>query len=262
VTTIEAILLGIIQGLTEFLPISSSGHLKLFQHLIGLSNLDQYLMFDLICHVGTLGAIFLFFREQILIILRYDWKKIGWVVIGTLPLFPLLFILGPLKKMFDRVEYLGFFFIATAFILYLGIVIGRKHGAIFTEPKYPKRDAFLIGIFQAFATLPGISRSGSTISCARMLGWTYPQAVLFSFLLAIPAILGGSALIMLESFISSTPLLHPQLSFLQYLSGFVTSFCVGYFALWLLTRLAAKDQFMVFVWYCLFVGVSTLLITR
>lgn len=251
-TTLEAFILGIIQGLTEFLPVSSSGHLELSQYLIGLQNLDQYVFFNLICHVGTLIAIILVYFSHIQETIFTDHTRLRQIILGTLPLFPLVLIMKPIKQFFDKPEYLGFCFLITAILLYLGI--RSKPSASNSNRERPWRDALMIGLFQAFAILPGVSRSGSTISAGRMLGWQRQDAISFSFLLAIPAILGG---VVLESFHVWKLAQLPNVGWTQYVVGFSTSLVVGYFALKLLMKLAAKDRFIYFVWYCLFIGIAT-----
>lgn len=250
-TFFEAIFLGIVQGLTEFLPVSSSGHLTLVQALLGMENLHQYVAFDLVCHLGTLLAIFCIFSKTIYG-LFWENRSLFWqVCLGTLPLFPLVFAMKPIKGLFNQPQFLGFFFLATAFILWCGI----RLGAAVRRPDASVRDALVIGTFQAFAILPGVSRSGSTVSAARLLGWSYEEALRFSFLLAIPAILGGVALEILQ--LKNEGL--PAIGFTPYAAGFVTSFVVGLAALTWLLKMAAKDKFMYFFWYCLFLGVATLI---
>lgn len=251
-TYLEAILLGIVQGLTEFLPVSSSGHLALVQALLGFKNLDRLVLFDLICHLGTLLAIFVVFAGAIRdLLLRNQWRF--WqVVVGTLPLFPLVLLIKPIKSLFDRTELLGFFFLCTAFILYAGMRWGKPRSeASLQQSRW--RDALGIGLFQAVALMPGISRSGSTISGARLLGWTPQEAVTFSFLLAIPAILGSVALELLQIWKSSEPV--PPISVASYGWGFLFSFLCGWVSLIILKRLVAKPQFIYFVWYCLAIGI-------
>lgn len=256
-TTIEAILLGIIQGITEFLPISSSGHLVLAQNLLGMKNLKDLITFDIICHLGTLLAILVVFREQIKNVILKDRQTLIKLSIAILPLFPLVLLLKPIKKLFEEPQYLGFFFLITAFLLYLGIRFGQNKSEIqLTKNRY--RDAFTIGLFQAGAILPGVSRSGSTISAARLLGWSYSEALTFSFLLAIPTILGGVILEMGQLFFKSSSAVHVEIPLLQYTLGFITSFIFGWGSLSFLQKLASKQQFMYFVWYCLLLGIATI----
>ena len=248
-STLEAIFFGIVQGLTEFLPVSSSGHLQLSQYFLGLENLKNFILFDLICHLGTLVAIVAVLYPQIK---AMDRNRFRQVILGTLPLFPLVLLLKPIKVLFDAPQYLGFFFLFTALMLSMGIKFGcNKNPQLLTKHKW--RDALVIGIFQAVAVLPGISRSGSTISGARLLGWNQQEAVTFSFLLAIPAILGGTCLEVLQ--LMRHPL--PTLSLTQYFIGFITSFGIGYFALSWTKRLATQNKFFYFAWYCFILGIAT-----
>lgn len=245
-STFEAIILGIVQGLTEFLPVSSSGHLILMQRFLGLTHLDQYVLFNLVCHLGTLVAIVsVYFKE-----LLQNRKRLLLIGLATLPLFPLVFVLKPIKALFNQPQFLGYFFLITALLLYLGMRFEKS------EPPPEKerwKGALAIGLIQACAILPGVSRSGSTISCARILGWPKEEAVTFSFLLAIPTILGG---VFLESFTAyqewqaGTPIA-------PYVAGFFTSLIVGYGTLKLLIHLVKNNGLWVFVWYCTLLAVWT-----
>lgn len=248
-TLIEALLLGVLQGITEFFPISSSGHLLLLQSLFGLKDLDQLVLFDLIIHLGTLGSIFFVFWEKIRRCLR-NFPQIISLGIAILPLFPLLLIIKPVKHLFTQTQYLGPFFLLTAAILYSGIRFGRHKT---TKSWW---DAFCIGLWQTLAILPGVSRSGSTVSGARLLGWNYQESLSFSFLLAIPTILGGIAIESLQLW-QGTANLHPQVFSVHYLTGFFSSFAVGCLALKFLIRLGTSDKWMIFVWYCLILGICT-----
>ena len=256
-STIEAIILGIIQGLTEFLPVSSSGHLTLAQHLLSFEHLDQMIMFDLVCHMGTLIAILIIFKTQIQELFRGTNQKITQIIVGTLPLFPILLILKKIESLYDRVELLGFFFLITAFLLWMGI----KYGTVKSNKERERhwiRDAFVIGIFQTLALLPGVSRSGSTISSARLLGWKTDDALSFSFLLAIPAILGGTTLKLLQLFTGQI-VETSNLAWSAYFSGFITAFLFGMLALKVLIRVATNQKMMYFVWYCLILGIGSLI---
>jgi undecaprenyl-diphosphatase len=255
VTLFYAIILGIIQGITEFLPISSSGHLTLAQYFLGLEDLEQFITFDLVCHLGTLLAIVVVYPLEIKSLLSGRNRTCLYqIVLGTLPLFPIVLILKPIENLFDKPNLLGFFYFITAALLFAGIRWG------FPKPENERRkrwwqDALAIGCFQALAILPGVSRSGATISGARLLGWDKLEAVTFSFLLAIPAILGGTALKLLQMYALGERQ-GADIPFFIYAAGFITSFIVGYFALLLLIRLASKEKFMYFVWYCLLLGLA------
>lgn len=253
-TTLDAIFLGIVQGLTEFLPVSSSGHLKLFQYFLGMRDLDAYIIFDLACHLGTLLAIVFVFSNHIKeIFTRSNPTRFWQVILATLPLFPLVLLMKPIKATYANPYYLGFFFILTSIILFLGIKFGKT---ISEEQslKHPWRGALIVGICQAIAIFPGVSRSGSTISGARLIGWAPKDAIIFSFLLAIPAILGGTILELYKLW------QHPEsginLPIFHYVLGFFVSFVVGFFALQLLIRLAMQNRFYYFAWYCLMLGIA------
>ena len=251
-TLIDAILLGIVQGITEFLPLSSSGHLKLFQYILGLKNLDNYILFDLACHLGTLLAIVYVFSKPLCDIFLSDRLRLKQLALATGPLFPLVAFMKPIKAIYSDPSFLGFFFILNSFILFLGCYFSCTSSQN-EKKKHPLIEAFCVGISQAVAIFPGISRSGSTISCARILGWSAEEAVTFSFLMAIPAILGGTVLELFNLFN------HPEtvisVSPLYYLAGFIVSFFVGLVSLKLLIQLAIQNKFLYFAVYCLFLGV-------
>lgn len=249
-SNLYALLLGIVQGITEFLPVSSSGHLILLQHFLGFQSLSQFVFFDLICHLGTLGAIFIVLRKEIWEVMRSKQKCLQ-VAIALLPLFALLPFMKAIKGIFDQPELLGYCFLATSLILFLGIRLGRTDG---------KEDSllggFIIGVSQAFAIIPGISRSGTTISTARILGWSPVHSVVFSFILSIPTILGGMTLESYKLLKEQAAL--PPLHLSHYLIGFLASLIVGYFSLRLLIKIIDTAKFQVFVWYTAALGIFTL----
>ncbi len=256
-STLEIIILGIIQGLTEFLPVSSSGHLALGQRLLGFQDPSQYILFDLVCHLGTLAAIVGAFTVQIRQMATHERWRVLQLAVGTLPLFPLVLILKPIKSIYDTPQALGLCFLLTALLLWVGMNIKiapkRRNSA------HPWRDALVIGVMQALAVLPGVSRSGATVSTATFLGWKRSDAVVFSFMLAIPAILGATALEVLELTMKPETANIADMSNVQYLIAFVVSAVVGWLSLKLMIRLVMQKKLMVFVWYCLALGVGTLL---
>jgi len=253
----QAFLLGIIQGITEFLPISSSGHLILGQYFLGFEELQDYILFNLVCHLGTLTAILYLFFPIVKESLNIYHPRFWQIFLGTLPLFPLVLILKPIKSLFDQPEFLGPCFLISAGILFTSLYcrfpFTRHRTAL---PPYKWQDSLTIGLFQAIAILPGISRSGSTISAARLLGWSKESAIQFSFLLAIPAILGGSLLEGWHAWRSPNDTL-PSLNPWIFIVGFFTSCLVGTFSLWILIRLVIQDKWNYFAWYCLVLGIAT-----
>lgn len=255
-STLEAILLGIIQGLTEFFPISSSGHLKLFQSLLGFTHLDHLIIFDLICHLGTLLAIFCVFYKQIKQVIVSNHTLFWQIALAIVPLFPLLLVMKPIKTLFAEPQYLGFFFLFTALLLFIGVK-GKWQAPPEYRQRYRWRDALTIGVFQAIAILPGVSRSGATISIGRRLGWSYEEAASFSFLLAIPTICGGALLELLQ--LLRMPPQATTVEWPQYLLAFAASFIVGFAALKGLMKMAVKGNFIYFVWYCIAIGIFSLI---
>lgn len=243
VTIWLAFFLGCVQGLTEFLPISSSGHLLLFQKLFGLEQLSQYVLFDIVCHLGTLLAILVALRPE----LDCLWKKkvVRDICLGSLPLLPLVLIVHPLKTLLHQPWVLSFSFFLSACFIWLGRPLSK------TSPHL--LDPFWIGLAQAIAILPGVSRSGATISTARALGWNWDTAFQFSFLLAIPAILGGTILEITSFSDTNTP-------FLPLLVGFSTSFFVGKWALQRVRWILKSEKWHYFGWYCLILGLVNLCI--
>jgi undecaprenyl-diphosphatase len=252
-TPIEALILGIIQGLTEFFPVSSSAHLKLGEYFLGMRDLHNYIFFDLICHFGTLFAIFFVFRDSIKAMFTTN-KKLFWqLCLATLPLFPLVLIMKPIRALFDNMTFLGFFMMLNACFLFFAIKTSVVLSPLVRE-KRCWRDTLIIGLAQACAILPGISRSGSTISTAWLRGWDTKSAITFSFLLSIPAVLGGIAYELLKVFVKHETLLSDSIGWTSYLIGFLASGVVGIFCLLLLLRLFNKERFLYFAWYCLVVG--------
>jgi undecaprenyl-diphosphatase len=197
----QAILLGAIQGITEFLPVSSSGHLVLFQRIFGIT--EPALFFDTMVHVGTLAAVFVVLWKDIWGILRRIIQPVTfYLIVATLPavIFALLFK-DSIENAFSSGSFLGFAFLITSALLIVAELLSKKTGkpdksgestAAKKEMKWP--DALIIGLLQAVAIVPGVSRSGSTLSGALSRGLDRDFAARFSFLLSIPAILGALVL--------------------------------------------------------------------
>jgi undecaprenyl-diphosphatase len=250
----QAFFLGVVQGVTEFLPVSSSGHLALGQYFLGFENLQKYILFNLICHLGTLLAILYVFFPVVKETFTTNRKLFWQVILATLPLFPLVLILKPLKTLFDHPQILGPCFLVSAGLIFLSIYWRFPLKKVSLERSW--KDSLTIGAFQAIAILPGISRSGATISAARLLGWKKEQAIQFSFLLAIPTILGGTILEAVQVWKSPAPV---EIHLWVFIIGFLTSCLVGCLSLWMLIRLIKQDKWNYFAWYCLFLGTLTTL---
>lgn len=251
-TLIEATILGVIQGLTEFLPISSSGHLVIGQALLEIEQPGNE--FEILVHLGTLASVMVVFFDDIKsLVLSLESKKtqifILFILIGTLPAIGIgLGFKDLLKSLFDDISAVGFALLFTGLILYGSSFIKKGN------KEYTYLTSILIGCAQAVAIIPGVSRSGMTISAALYLGLSSKEAARFSFLLAIPIISGAGLLTALE--VDGGFLLPFSIS----LAAIFSSFVVGVFALkWLLGWLE-QGKFHYFGIYCFAVGIITLLI--
>ena len=247
-TVFQALLLGIVQGLTEFFPISSSAHLRLSKWLLGIADGEQLIYFDLLCHAGTLVALLWFLRKDIWKVL-FDLKKIGIFALALTPLVPAYFLLKPVRIAFSNPAYLGYCLIITSLLLFLA----SKPRNNLSQQK--TSHVVCIGIAQAMALIPGISRSGSTMSIARFCGWEWKDAARFSYLLAIPAILGGEVLETVKLFKGHSEAIG-AVSPLCYLLGFASSLGVGLLAVKFAFSLYEKGTVRPFAWYCLAVGIG------
>lgn len=244
----EAGLLGLIQGLTEFLPVSSSAHLVLAQSFIpGFS--QPGVLFDIVLHGGTLLAVLWYFRKKLL---SLSPKMAGLLILGTIPagLIGVLFK-DFLEKMFSETGTLGFELIITGFLCW---GIDKWQSKSEKSKTVGWLDSVLIGIFQAIAIIPGISRSGATIFGGVIRGLDKKEAATFSFLLSIPAI-GGA--IVLES-LSEAKFVQTAL-IPQYVTGFLVSLIVGYFSIGVLLRLLAEKKFKYFAYYSWLLGACIIL---
>jgi undecaprenyl-diphosphatase len=250
-TLFESIILGTVQGLTEFLPISSSGHLVLFQSILKIEQPGHE--FEILVHIGTLGSVFFIFYKDILdLLLTIKSKKsinfVTMIIIGTTPTVIIgLGLKDKIAILFENVDNVGFALIFTGIILSLTFFIKIKRN----DNSFIK--SFFIGLCQAIAILPGISRSGMTISCALLLGLSPKDAARFSFMLAIPAISGAGLLMVLDLDSSF------QVPYEIIVGGVMSSFLVGILALKLLLGLLQKGKIYFFGFYCILIGLITIL---
>jgi undecaprenyl-diphosphatase len=247
----QAALLGIVQGITEWLPISSSGHLVLLQEMMGVR---APLSFDLVLHLGTLVAVCAYFRKELVGIARpvlaLETKSEGFktavlIAIGTVPAFLAGFLLSDLfEGLFQSLFAVGIGFLITASFLALTRIGKGKR-------EVDGSRALLIGAFQAAAIAPGVSRSGMTISSALISGVEKGSAFRFSFLLSIPVILGASVFELLGSPIESFGF--------EYMVGFSVSALVGFASIGVVKRTVLSDRFYLFSVYCAVLGVALLI---
>ncbi len=252
---LDAIILGIIQGLTEFLPVSSSGHLELGKAILGNNSLpEESLLFTVVLHFATALSTLVVFRKDILDIikgiLKLKWNEdmqfLTKIVISMLPAVVVgLFFEDQLEALFGGDIFLvGCMLIVTAVLLFLA------NKAKDTTKNVSFKNAFVIGISQAIAMLPGISRSGATISTSVLIGNDKTKAARFSFLMVVPLIFGKIAKDILSGDISSNSQNFTALSV-----GFVAAFVAGLFACTWMISLVKKSKLSYFALYCVIVGV-------
>jgi len=241
---IEHIILGIIQGLTEFLPISSTGHLVLFRQLFGLQ--EAGLLFDTMLHFGTLIAVVIVFWPEILQLLRNPFGKLArLLVVGTIPTAAIGLTF---EDFFEEISQtgmtIGYEFLATGLIIW-AVESMRKGKRSFEQINYT--DALIIGTLQGAAILPAISRSGLTIAGALMRGIERGEAARFSFLLSLPAILGG--VVLQTKKLVEGPV--ESIALIPMLIGTMFAAIAGYFAIrWMLKIISTGSMkgFAVYVW--------------
>lgn len=248
VSLIEAIILSIIQGITEWFPVSSSGHLALMQQFFGFQNLP----YDVFLHFAGIFAVLFVFKREILKLLsfnRVSLKYISLLVIALIPAGFVGFLLSDwIENLFSNMTYLGIFFI------FSGVVVYSTKFSIERKSDINNKDAWFIGLLQALAILPGISRSGITISAGLFKGVSKRAAIRFSFLMSIPLILGASALKAKDLMISNI-----NLSIL--VISFIITFFVSLITIKLLIRIIKSDKFYLFGIYNIILGLVVLIVS-
>ena len=256
---IDAIILGVIQGLTEFLPVSSSGHLELGKAILGDNSLPtESLLFTVVLHFATALSTIVVFRKDILEIikgiLKFEWNEdmnfISKIAISMIPAtITGVFFEEELELLFGgQIALVGFMLIITALLLYLA------DRAKNTNKSVSFSNAFIIGISQAIAILPGISRSGATISTSVLLGNDKTKAARFSFLMVVPLIFGK-----ISKDILNGELTYESSNFLPLSIGFVAAFIAGLFACTWMIALVKKSKLTYFSIYCAIVGLIAII---
>jgi len=245
-TILKAILLGVVQGITEWLPVSSSGHLVILQEFLGIS---QPLFFDILLHVSTLIVIFIVFWRDINRIfkdlVRWNLKSesgkiLKFIIIGSIPTAALaIFFHKFFVFAFSNLKAVSIGLIFTSLLLFLSQRTWKQRKVNFFQ-------AILVGIAQGLALVPGVSRSGATISTGLICGMERKKVAKYSFLLVIPAIIGATIfefdkVVLGENFVS-------------YLFGMIAALVVGYFSLKFLLKIIEKGKFYIFGYYCLVLG--------
>ena len=273
-TYFSAIFLGLIQGIAEFLPISSSGHLAFFQEVVAIFDTgDESIFFDVLLHLGTLAAGFVAYWAEIKALVLEFFTMIGvrklpkgqkpdrlsrrmilFIILGTLPLFLILPVKDYVEGLYQNPIFIGCAFLGTGLILFLSDRLSRGSKTIKNASLV---DVLLVGCGQALATVPGISRSGTTISVGLARGFSREFAVKFSFLLSIPAVLGANILSLIDAVKEGIDwTLMPV-----YLVGVAVAAVSGYLAIRLLKYISQKGSFGGFAYYCWGIGLVTLILS-
>lgn len=272
-TYLSSILMGMLQGVAEFLPISSSGHLALFQRFFGVDGFEDQLFFTVLLHFGTFISVCVYYYQDILDMIREFFlglsdlfrgsgrgsktppppgrRMVLLVIVATLPLFAVLPVKKAIEAATGNVTFVSIALLATGFLLFFSdrLARGRKNAKSATV-----LDAVVVGCAQALGTLPGISRSGITISTGMLRGFDRTFAVRFSFIMSLPAVFGATLLELLDAIEAGID----TAMIPMYLVGMVVSGVVGYFSIRLVNLLADKGKFGAFAWYCWAVGLVSL----
>ena len=274
---IMALFLGLVQGISEFLPISSSGHLSILQNLLTLDYTeDDHLLFSVFLHLGTMISIIAAYRRELKamisegiaflrmrsdadidepVVMKPPARAMLFVIIGTIPMILAVIFSGIISRLFYATGFIGFALIMTGAILFVTekyIKKGKK-----TEKTMTLSDALIIGLVQAVAVIPGLSRSGTTISVGIARGLSGSFAVRFSLLLSIPAVIGAT-IVSLYSAIRGG---FNFSNFPVYLVGFIISTVTGFFAIQIIRRLMRKGSFGKFAYYCWGIGALTIILS-
>ena len=248
---IDIVILGILQGITEFLPVSSSGHLVLAQYLLGIESPGNTL--EVLFHIGTLFSVFYVFNKDIKSIVislneKPTQKLVIYIIIATIPAVIIgLIFKSHIINLFSSIVPVGYALLSTGVILTLSINFKNKNKSL--SYLY----SLLIGLAQAVAIIPGISRSGTTIAISMLMGIPPKEAARFSFLLSIPVIIGAGLLGFLE--LESYGLLTPKFI----ITGILTSFIVGTLSLKILLKILEVGRFHFFGIYCIIAGIVAVL---
>lgn len=271
---LSAVVLGLVQGIAEFLPISSSGHLAIAEHLLNMQGASEVPPFyDVLLHLGTLVAVFVAYWGEIRDMIVEFFAGIGdlihhttpktvpparrmvlLVIVGTLPLFAMV----PVRRFFeglgDNMYFIGGALLFTGVLLFLSDRVrrGRK-----TETSARLSDALIVGLGQAVALCPGVSRSGMTITMGCFVGFERRFAVRFSFILSIPAILGANILSLKDALDAGVD----WSALPVYLAGVAVAAVTGYACIRLLRMIADRGCFGAFAYYCWAVGALVLILT-
>ena len=273
-TYLMSAVLGFLQGVAEFLHISSSGHLSLFQHFFGMEEPDS--MFNILLHFATLIAVCVYYFQDVVEMIVEFFRGVAalfsrtpsqgnppvgrrlvlLVIVGTLPLFAVLPVESKIEMLGGSPVFVSCALLVTGCVLFLS---DRYGGGRKTAKNATIKDALLVGLAQGVATIPGLSRSGCTISAGMAMGFQRKFAVRYSFLLSLPAVFGATLLKVIKTVKAAEPLAEGILP--KYLLGMAVAGVVGYFSIRLVDLLASKGKFGAFAWYCWGAGLIFLVLS-
>lgn len=273
---IESILLGLLQGFTEYLPISSSGHLTLGQHILGISDPEQILPFTVLLHVATVLSTIVILNKEIVWIFKglfkFEPKKEGIgimqrlndqqryalaILVSMIPIGIVgVFFKDAIEETFSSMIIVGFCLLITAALLSFSY-----HAKPRQKEKISTKDAFIIGIGQAFAVLPGLSRSGTTIATGLLLGNSKQNMAQFSFLMVIPPILGEALMETKEMLEIGLSQAFGGIDPIALIAGFIAAFISGCIACKWMISIVRKGKLIYFAYYCLAAGIATIILS-
>jgi len=249
---LEALLLGVIQGLTEFLPISSSGHLLLFEKILGINS--GGLFFNVLLHFASLIAVVIVFWKDIIDLIKKPFgEKMQTIIVATIPTIIIALIVNYNFDEFRLNAFLGFGFLLSAIIILI-TMIKRKQG-VFNTGVIKNKNAFIIGIVQGVAVLPGISRSGSTICAGLLQGKDREECAKFSFLISLPVILGG---VLLKTY-DGINVGFGEINWFACIVGFIASFVVAIFTIKFMMKIVKHGNWWYFSVYLFILSLFVLL---
>ena len=242
--TLYAVILGLVQGFTEFLPVSSSGHLVLLENIFGIKN--DTIFFDVMLHVGTLLAVCIFYRKTIIKIIKNPFGKLTWqIIVASIPTVIIAILFKDFFTSAFSGEYLVCGFLVTCIFLIVMTVLQSKYQM---NGKINLLNAFVTGIFQGIAIMPGISRSGATITSCVVQGINKEEGTEFSFLLSAPVIFGSMAMELVKINKSGETL---SIGIGYLIIGVITSFLSGLVAIKSMNNIVKRNNYYIFVIYLL-----------
>ena len=272
-TYLTAVVLGLIQGVAEFLPISSSGHLAILQNFLKLGETEEHLFFDVLLHLGTLVAVIIAYWRDVRGVVREGLcmlhlkklprgqkpdrltrRMILFLIFATLPLVFAVFFKDAVESLYANTFFIGFALVATGFLLFAADRWGHGNKNARSATIF---DALVVGVSQMVAVVPGLSRSGTTISAGMLRGFDRSFAVQFSFLLSIPAVLGANLLSLIDAVRAGINWPYVPM----YLVGVAVAFVSGYLAIYFLRVIVQRGKFGGFAYYCWGVGLLTLILS-